>query len=99
VHAYTSVPTPARGAPRAHTFDPELTDTNLLALSWGGGERERKIFMGVLLLDERVGLRPGGGGEAYSHEVKASASTMQPIATMRRRKIFRGEGAQSARER
>ena len=46
-------------------FDPELTDTDLLALSRtrGGGERERdERFMGDLLLDERVGLRPRGEG-------------------------------------
>jgi hypothetical protein len=43
-------------------FDPELTDTDLLALSRGGGEREREKFMGDLLLDERVGLRPRGEG-------------------------------------
>jgi hypothetical protein len=43
-------------------FDPELADTDLLALSRGGGEREREKFMGDLLLDERVGLRPRGEG-------------------------------------
>jgi hypothetical protein len=43
-------------------FDPELTDTDLLALSREGGERERERFMGDLLLDERVGLRPRGEG-------------------------------------
>jgi hypothetical protein len=43
-------------------FDPELADTDLLALSRGGVEREREKFMGDLLLDERVGLRPRGEG-------------------------------------
>lgn len=43
-------------------FDPELTDTDLLALPRGGGEREREKSMGDLLLDERVGLRPRGEG-------------------------------------
>jgi hypothetical protein len=43
-------------------FDPELTDTDLLDLSRGGGEREREKFMGDRLLDERVGLRPRGEG-------------------------------------
>ena len=43
-------------------FEPELTDTDLLALSRGGGEREREKLMGDLLLDERVRLRPRGEG-------------------------------------
>jgi len=43
-------------------FDPELTDTDLLPLSRGGGERERERLMGDLLLDERVRLRPRGEG-------------------------------------
>jgi len=42
-------------------FDPELTDTDLLAFTRGGGERERERFMGDLLLDERVGLLPREG--------------------------------------
>jgi hypothetical protein len=43
-------------------FDPELTDTDLLALSRGAGELERERFMGDLLLDERAGLPPRGEG-------------------------------------
>jgi len=47
-------------------FDPELTDADLLALFQGGGEREREMSMGDLLLDERAGLRPRGGEGLYS---------------------------------
>jgi len=82
-------------------FDPELTDTDLLALSRGGGERERERLIGDLLLDERVRLRPRGEGVYSRGEGERECDAALSLRRAGERDLFRGEGAlsQSARER